>query len=41
MIKIEVMQACPNPGCQVAEANKVFVSSVLEIVMSPLWRIEF
>jgi len=29
MIKIEVMQACRNPWCQVAVANKFCVSSVL------------
>lgn len=31
MIKIEVMQACPSPGCQVVVANKFCGSSVLEL----------
>lgn len=31
MIKIEVKQACPNPECQVAVANKFVESSVLEL----------
>jgi hypothetical protein len=31
MIKIEVMQACPNPGCQVAVTNTFCESSVSKL----------